>query len=149
MTIPTRDEYFKLVHAFETACYRFGNLPIEELGLALDNARTALLIAYDALEDRPPTQWAYDAACKALEKHRARADKAEAQRDALVEAIKYNGAGYSYGDGTHMLNRLADVLEMHCADNPAVAGWMHGWIECLRAKGSAERATLEALEADE
>lgn len=31
-----------------------------------------------------PTQWAYDRACEALEKHRQRADQAEAERDRLA-----------------------------------------------------------------
>ncbi|GAA2990363.1 hypothetical protein GCM10017559_07950 [Streptosporangium longisporum] len=35
-----------------------------------------------------PTQWAYDHACEALEKHRQRADNAEAERDGLRHALK-------------------------------------------------------------
>lgn len=42
----------------------------------------------DQYNNRTPTEWAYAQACTALEKHRERADKAEAERDALAENEK-------------------------------------------------------------
>ncbi|MEU4578965.1 hypothetical protein [Nonomuraea sp. NPDC023979] len=35
-----------------------------------------------------PTQWAYNQACAALEKHRARADQAEAERDTWRDLVR-------------------------------------------------------------
>jgi hypothetical protein len=47
----------------------------------------AVIDEHPVLEIRPyyPTQDAYDSACRALEKHRARADEAEADRDRARE----------------------------------------------------------------
>jgi hypothetical protein len=45
-----------------------------------------LAIAHD--RQPYPTQWAYDQAVAALEKHRSRADQAERERDALRTAVE-------------------------------------------------------------
>jgi len=49
-------------------------------------AERDLAVAHD--RQPYPTQWAYDQACKAIEKHRSRAESAEAERDAAVAACK-------------------------------------------------------------
>jgi chromosome segregation ATPase len=45
-----------------------------------------LAIAHD--RQPYPTAWAYEQACKALEKHRTRANKAEAERDRAMKVVK-------------------------------------------------------------
>lgn len=47
--------------------------------------KLAIRLANDRYENRTPTQWAYDQACLAIEKHRTRADGAE-KRIAELEA---------------------------------------------------------------
>lgn len=59
---------------------------------ALLSADERRRLAHDLDPDRPPTQWAYDRACAALEKHRqlANAAEAEVQRlEALLEPARY------------------------------------------------------------
>ncbi len=52
--------------------------------------------ANDRYENRVPTEWAYNQACAAIEKHRLRADTAEGKIAELVAAgilIRINGEG--------------------------------------------------------
>lgn len=61
--------------------------------LEADAKRMAAQIAIKGGDQNYPTLWAYEQACAALDKHRARADQAEAaltdaRRDALEEAAK-------------------------------------------------------------
>ncbi len=43
----------------------------------ISQLKSDLKLANDRYENRTPTQWAYDQACAAIEKHRNRADDAE------------------------------------------------------------------------
>lgn len=56
----------------------------------ISELKSAVKSADDRYENRTPTQWAYDQACLALEKHRARAEAAEKriaeQRETLLAA---------------------------------------------------------------
>jgi len=45
-----------------------------------------------------PTQWAYEAACRAIEKHRQRADEAEAELTALKASLERQWS-FRYDDG--------------------------------------------------
>ncbi|MDU5480646.1 MAG: ead/Ea22-like family protein [Enterobacter sp.] len=55
----------------------------------ISELKSAVKSADDRYENRTPTQWAYDQACLALEKHRARAEAAE-KRIAELEARDIN-----------------------------------------------------------
>lgn len=57
----------------------------------ISELKSAVKSADDRYENRTPTQWAYDQACLALEKHRARAEAAE-KRIAELEARAFNPA---------------------------------------------------------
>lgn len=57
----------------------------------ISELKSAVKSADDRYENRTPTQWAYDQACLALEKHRARAEAAE-KRIAELEARSFNPA---------------------------------------------------------
>ncbi|EEW9263705.1 ead/Ea22-like family protein [Escherichia coli] len=57
----------------------------------ISELKSAVKSANDRYENRTPTQWAYDQACLALEKHRARAEAAE-KRIAELEARAFNPA---------------------------------------------------------
>lgn len=59
-----------------------------------------------------PTQWAYDQACEALEKHRQRADKAEAERDRLRAAL----------EAATVAESLRDLSKVAHAAHPSTTG---------------------------
>ena len=59
-------------------------------------------------DDDRPTAWAYEQACKALAKHRARADHAETQIAAVRQLLAAYGAGESTPERT--IVQIAAVL---------------------------------------
>lgn len=63
----------------------------------ISELKSAVKSADDRYENRTPTQWAYDQACLALEKHRARAEAAE-KRIAELEANKCKPVMFIDGD---------------------------------------------------
>ena len=57
-----------------------------------------------------PTAWAYAAACKALEKHRQRAEKAEAERDAIEAKTIERCAQIVEGYPSFNSSRIAAII---------------------------------------
>lgn len=58
----------------------------------------------------PPTQWAYDQACKALERHRQRADEAEAELDRARKADDIDRYKEYLARGSHRSREIQDAL---------------------------------------
>lgn len=87
-----------------------------------DKARIAELtsglnVANERYENRTPTEWAYNQACAAIEKHRARADNAD-QRIAELESRKL----------LVNIRQWDEFIVQHftsCSDDYA-AGWVNG-----------------------
>lgn len=73
----------------------------------ISELKSAVKSADDRYENRTPTQWAYDQACLALEKHRARAEAAEkriaelerkeqhSERQSVIDALAASGEAWS------------------------------------------------------
>ena len=73
----------------------------------ISELKSAVKSANDRYENRTPTQWAYDQACLALEKHRARAEAAEkriaelerkeqhSERQSVIDALAGSGEEWS------------------------------------------------------
>lgn len=100
-----RDTAFKLLDALEAAERDRDELratisgPIKEI----DNLKLrieSLMGRVDAVESTAPTPFAYNAACKALDKHRARADAAEAEIARRDAAAGEPVAWQFYDDGS-------------------------------------------------
>ena len=75
-----------------------------EAVLATIEAHPALTIRHYA-----PTQDAYDAACKALEKHRARADEAEAEAERLTARMEVLAERYKATSRIHNLDQASET----------------------------------------
>lgn len=58
--------------------------------------KLAIRLANDRYENRTPTQWAYDQACLAIEKHRTRADGAEKRIAEQREIMRQAASDISY-----------------------------------------------------
>jgi hypothetical protein len=105
---------------------------------AIIDAVLATIDAHPVLEIRPyyPTQWAYDQACKALEKHRQRADEAE------VDAKQWHNTYQQMVNGTDEF--LGDLLELlPDAEDTGMDAWdqIPRAVEALRG----ERDRVKAL----
>ena len=88
-----------------------------------DFAALKLAIAAKGGNEHAPTQDAYDAACQALGKHRARAEAAEAERDAL----------------TAENNRLREALKPFANYAKSLKGWEPTDAVCLETGIDFER----------
>ena len=91
----------------------------------ISELKSAVKSANDRYENRTPTQWAYDQACLALEKHRARAEAAEkriaelerkeqhSERQSVIDALA--GSGEEWSD-------IEEYMQKWDAERAAAAG---------------------------
>ena len=76
---------FNLLTGPETVLALLDELEAAEKQIA--ELKSGIKSANDRYENRTPTQWAYDQACLAIEKHRTRADDAEERIAELLSAV--------------------------------------------------------------
>ncbi|WP_082844830.1 ead/Ea22-like family protein [Enterobacter genomosp. O] len=83
----TQDEWFHYLRCStpETVLALLDELEAAEKQIA--ELKSGIKSANDRYENRTPTQWAYDQACLAIEKHRTRADDAEERIAELLSAV--------------------------------------------------------------
>lgn len=72
--------------------------------------KLAIRLANDRYENRTPTQWAYDQACLAIEKHRTRADGAEKRIAELTDDC------WIYEGTVKKLLERAEAAESACSE---------------------------------
>lgn len=87
--------------------------------MARQIADVVMPIVQEAIDAAHPTQWAYDQACAALNKHRERAEQAEAERDRLKAAIEKavrteneSGPSCEYGQPCPYIDDLEAALDL-------------------------------------
>ncbi|MFW7198042.1 ead/Ea22-like family protein [Enterobacter sp. BNK-16] len=101
---------------------------LEAKDKCISELKSAIKSANERYENRTPTQWAYDQACLAIEKHRTRADSAEkriAELEAKLDtADKLQDSAFRHG--------LQHGFSLGQTDNQA------GFEECLSAYGTGK-----------